>query len=530
MSLLFRVVYAVHARGTHHKLALDALEQLRNEQAEGWRRVFLKHAELYLKGSKDPDNEFKDFKNHVLHVEDGYWGGAIAKTQSWYGHMVAALKTGDWPQAVYCAGVLSHYYTDPIMPFHTGQSDAESNVHRAVEWSISKSYDPLRAERRMISDPLMLQPAESADWLKDLVCRGAERAHKHYHTLLVHYDFNKGVVDPPEGLDAISRAAVADLLTYASASFALVLDRAFAEAEAAPPEVSLTLDTLLATLAIPRKWLLNKLADSIDRRQVEAMYDELQATGKVDKTLSEDDRTIRELHAAEVAGKAQTARTTVRAERIRETPAAPTTPPSLRVIEAAPQKKEPAAPASRLAAALAPATSVPTAGQAKSLPAEPAAPVIYDAAHDAAPQRRPRLKAGDAVEDAPSIGLKTAERLSKIGIVTVGDLLAIDPDVAAEKLDTRHIDGQTIRDWQDQARLAMTLPELSGTKAQLLVGRGHRDMTTLASADAGALRAAIGLFAQTAEGERVTRGGKLPETAEIQRWIEDAKRVRSKAA
>ncbi len=530
MSLLFRVIYAAHANGTHHKLAMDALEQLRNSEAEGWRRVFLKHAGLYLKGSKDPDNEFKDFKNHVLHVEDGYRGGAIAKTQSWYGHLVASLKTSDWPQAVYCAGVLSHYYTDPIHPFHTGQSEAETNIHRAVEWSISKSYGSLRAERRMISDPLMLQPAESADWLKDLVCRGAERAHKHYHTLLVHYDFNQGVVDPPEGLDAISRAAVAELLTYASASFALVLDRAFAEADAAPPEVSLTLDTLLATLAIPRKWLLNKLADAADRRQVEAMYDELQATGKVDKTLSEDDRTIRDLHAVEVAGKAQIARTTIRAERIRETPAAPTTPPRLRVVEAAPRKKAHAAPASRLAAALAPASSVPSAGQAKFLSVEPAAPVIYDAAHDNTPQRRPRLKAGDGVEDAPSIGLKTAERLAKIGIVTVGDLLAIDPDVAAEKLDTRHIDGQTLRDWQDQARLAMTLPELSGTKAQLLVGSGHRDLATLASADSESLRVAIRLFTETAEGERLMRGGKLPETAEIQRWIEDAKRVHSKAA
>ncbi len=25
----------------------------------------------YLKGAKDPDNLFKDFENHVLHVRDG---------------------------------------------------------------------------------------------------------------------------------------------------------------------------------------------------------------------------------------------------------------------------------------------------------------------------------------------------------------------------------------------------------------------------------------------------------------------------
>ena len=527
MSLLFRVIYAAHASGSHHKLAMDALEQLRSHNAEGWRRVFLKHADLYLKGSKDPDNEFKDFKNHVLHVEDGYWGGAIDKTQAWYGHFVAALKSQDWPQAVYCAGVLSHYFVDPIMPFHTGQSDAESNIHRAVEWSISKAYDSLRTERNMISDPLMLQPVESADWLKDLVCRGAERSHKHYHTLLVHYDFHKGVVDPPAGLDPISRAAVAELLTYASASFALVLDRAFAEADVAPPDVALSLDTLLATLAIPRKWIINKLADAADRRQVEAMYDELQATGKVDKTLSEDDRTVRDLYAAEVAGKVKAERAATRADRIRRAPAAQTTPPKLRVVEKASPVSTPV-PAAGISKALAPSTSVPSAGMASTTSST--APILYDAAHDETVERKPRLKASDAVEDAPSIGLKTAARLAKIGIVTVADLLAIDPDAAAGKLDTRHITHATIRDWQDQARFAMTIPNLSGTKAQLLVGSGHRDVAALAKADASTVRAAIAAFAATSEGERALRGGKLPDVAEIQRWVEYAKGVASRAA
>ena len=31
------------------------------------------NAKIYLDGSKAPDKEFKDFKNHVLHTRDGYW-------------------------------------------------------------------------------------------------------------------------------------------------------------------------------------------------------------------------------------------------------------------------------------------------------------------------------------------------------------------------------------------------------------------------------------------------------------------------
>ncbi len=89
MSLLFRIIYAAHAKGTHHKLALDALKQLTSPDAERWQRVFLKHAETYLAGSKAPDDQFKDFKNHVLHVRDGYWGGALGKADQWYARSCA---------------------------------------------------------------------------------------------------------------------------------------------------------------------------------------------------------------------------------------------------------------------------------------------------------------------------------------------------------------------------------------------------------------------------------------------------------
>lgn len=105
--------------------------------------MFLKHAELYLTASKAPDNEFKDSKDRVLHVADGYWGGAPEKVVSWYDMLVAALREQRWSDAVYSAGVLSRYYTDPQQPLHTGQSEAENNIHRAIEWSISRSFDDL---------------------------------------------------------------------------------------------------------------------------------------------------------------------------------------------------------------------------------------------------------------------------------------------------------------------------------------------------------------------------------------------------
>ncbi|MCB0059762.1 MAG: hypothetical protein KDE45_22140, partial [Caldilineaceae bacterium] len=64
MSLLYRVIYATHANGTHHKLALDALQRLTRADTDAWQRLFLKHVEIYLDGAKAPDTTFKDFKNH----------------------------------------------------------------------------------------------------------------------------------------------------------------------------------------------------------------------------------------------------------------------------------------------------------------------------------------------------------------------------------------------------------------------------------------------------------------------------------
>jgi hypothetical protein len=107
MGLLYRIVYAAHANGTHHKLALDALARVQSANSERWQNLFLKYAKPYLEGSKAPDNTFKDFKNHVLHVRDDYWGGAPEKAQEWYGKLLEALRGQAWSDAAYAAGVLS---------------------------------------------------------------------------------------------------------------------------------------------------------------------------------------------------------------------------------------------------------------------------------------------------------------------------------------------------------------------------------------------------------------------------------------
>ena len=121
------------------------------------------------------------------------------KVESWYGQLVDALAEQRWSEAVYAAGILSHYVTDPIHPFHTAQSEAENNIHRAAEWSISKSYDELREDRRGGRRRRSSCRSARRGWLRDLVCRGAEISNANYERLIAHYDIHRGVVDPPAG-------------------------------------------------------------------------------------------------------------------------------------------------------------------------------------------------------------------------------------------------------------------------------------------------------------------------------------------
>lgn len=503
MNFLYRIVYAAHANGTHHKLALDALSALEVADAERWQNLFLKHVGQYLEGSKAPDNTFKDFKNHVLHVRDDYWGGAPEKAEEWYGTLLTKLRGGAWEEAVYAAGVLSHYFTDPFHPFHTGQTEAENAIHRACEWSINRSYDALAALGRERFGESAIAVPGGAHWLKDFVCLGADTSNQQYEKLIAHYDIHRGVADPPAGLDDTARAVVAELIAQASKGFGRVLDRAFAESGVTPPEVSLTVETFLAALQIPVKFVEKKLANAADRTQVLAMYHELQATGRVEATLPEDDRAVRDLHAKEVLAPRAAQQATARAKRVAK--------------HVAPQP----AIASQV-----PAKSVQTAGASKAPPQPIPVKTVADPV-TASP--RTFLKASDDVEAAPSIGSRSAQKLAEAGIFTVADLIAADPEAAAPMLAPLGIRGETLRLWQHQARLVMDVPGLRGTHAQLLTGAGYNDASAVAAADPGTLCAAVLRYAATADGQRLLRQDGPPPEDRIKSWVASAVAARSAA-
>jgi hypothetical protein len=565
MHPLFHIVYATHANGTHHKLALDALRHLKAADADNWQRVVLANATLYLEGAEAPDAQFKDFENHVLLTRDGLWGGAPEKVRSWYTHVVDALAVGDWSTAVYCAGVLSHYYTDPLQPFHTAQSEAENNIHRAVEWSIARSYAALRDLGLREFADMRIELRDGPNWLVELTCRGAELANGHYEKLIAHYDIGRGVVDPPAGLDRVAQRIVARMIRYAYLSYAAVLDRAIGEARVLAPEIRLGPATLLAAVQAPAKVLARGLAEARERRAVEAIYDELQATGTVETHLPEEERVVRDLFAREVLARRaplpQAAevfpfrpreRVVTRVDRQREARKQEAILASAEIIPLRrPGPLEPAAATVPVAAASAHASNItrePMLFVVPSAPRAAAQPRPSRAEADARESTGPmtaepagaRADEAGGAEDAgvpltldhdigegPAVGAKTVKRLRALGIDTVRDLLKADPAALALRLNQRSVTGETVGAWQDQALIMCAIPGLRGRHAQLLVGAGYRSAEAVAQAEADKLCADVLSFAASAAGQRVLRNGEVPDIGRINAWLEAARRMRA---
>jgi Domain of unknown function (DUF4332) len=489
MSLLYSVVFATRCRSNHHRLALDALRHLEASGAEDWRRVFLHYHADYLAGAKAPDEQFKDFKNHVLHVREGEWGGAIEACAEWYKRTLRAFAAKDWRQGVWSAGVMSHYYVDPIQPFHTHQTEEENVIHRAVEQSFSKAYGEFQRilERDLGGYPQMRAP-DGADWLADMVRAGAKASNVHYEMVIDHYNFDAGAKDPPAGLDQELKDVIARLVGHAAVGLARILDRSFEEAAVSPPKLGENLQAFFLTLEAPIQAVLGKIDDAKARAEVAAQYEEFRRTGKVRATLGEDDKLVRALHATEVL---ETPLSSLDARWPREIGA--------KHGEGAPARNaKKKRPTPKIAA-------LPQAVEARPKPEKVLVQFTLDGA--------------SPIVAAPSIGVKTAKRLEAVGVRTVGDLLALSPEKGQSQIATRHISAQLIRDWQAQALLACTIPGLLSREAQALAACGVRDATELAAFKPAELAEAMGRWITSGDGARAWGEAPAPTREDVADWV-----------
>lgn len=468
---------------------MNSLKRLECRNADAWLQLFVRYFETYLEGSKDPDTKFKDFRNHVVHVSENYWGGAVKQAEKWYSATVDHLRNSRWPDAVYSAGVLSHYYMDPIMPLHTGQTEEEGVIHRACEWSVNKSFQTLIEQLESRSGYPTVNLPTGQDWIKGAVHQGAELAHAHYQTFIDHYNFELGSKNPPAGLDRRLQEITGQLLGFASVGFARILERAFAESGSQPANSSSSLFAILYKMTAPISWGFKALNHFRSRGQVKKIASEFKSTGKVINALPRDEKQIRQDHAKEI----------------------------LKVdIEELNKKK--IGPVGSKSEAVAP--------RRPSVRPRPKRKQKSTTEQSGRGEKVFRLDPGAPLEDAPSIGPKTAKRFGPIGIQTVGEFLAADSETTATKLNTRHITKETIHQWQTQAKLACQIPGIYGHDAQILAACGFESAAEIAKSEPAMVLSLVDEFVKTREAKFILRSGKRPDMEEVSNWVVWSKQSR----
>ncbi len=345
--------------------------------------------------------------------------------------------------------------------------------------------------------------------------------------MIDHYDFAKGVKDPPAGLDQELKDTIAKLVGHAAVGLSRILDRAFAEAAVRPPRMGDDLEGFFLALEIPIQAVLKTLDNAASRREVEAQYEEYRRTGKVRTTLGDDDKAVRELHALEVL---KTPLSNLDAKWPREIGA--------KAGEGAPPRKTSAK-----------TPAIPRAKQTRTIDLPPKTePLAVAPAPMPEPkpvkQQTPRelpegaplakrektlpkfmLNEGAPVVQAPSIGPKTAKRLEAVGVRTIADLLALNAEDGEQQIDARHISAKVIRDWQAQALLACTVPGMKSREAQALVACGIQDGHDLAESDAAQLCEGVAQWGLSDEGQRAWGAAAAPTADDVATWIERAKRA-----
>ncbi len=504
MNPLLSILHAAHCRSTHHFFAVDALRLVQTESGIRLARHLVRHHDRYLTGAKDPDTRFRDFQNHVVHVTDGYWGGAPRVAHKWYDRLQNHLRNDRFREAAHAAGVLSHYFTDPMQPLHTQQCDREKVLHRPIEWSITKSYPAIFRCWKEDAMRVVFQLSDGPGWLGEAILHGARFANRKYWPLLDGYDLDRGANDPPAGLNADMRASLAELFGLAVTGWARVIERAAADAEAGRgqplPSASLSLAAVLATIRVPARLWVRRIEDRNEQRAVTKLIDEFQQTGTLrDHVPAEVDVVHRVVRIREQELRWQQSRK----QRLASTRTVVHAEP----IPAEPIHTEPVVASPAIAAS-------PTSDE---MPAT--IPFVPRAASAA---QRGTLMPADELVDAPSIGPKTAARFTAIGIGTVGEFLSASAESLAKRLDTYWITANTVSQWQAQARLMCEVPGLKCRDAQLLAGANCETAAKLAAYDSASLHREVSEFAATTSGRRYLRGAAPPTVLDVKKWIGNA--------
>lgn len=486
MHPILSILRAAHCHSTHHYFAIDAIPLVQTEAGKRLTSQLLYHHARYLRGAKDPDIRFRDFQNHVIHVTDGYWGGAPRVAHVWYDRMQRYLRHDRFGDAAHAAGVLSHYFTDALQPLHTQQCDREKVLHRPIEWSITKAYHDIYRRWKENDLRIVFQLSGDPSWLGEAMLHGARFANRKYWSLIESYDLVSGAENAASGLNEELRESIAELFGLSITGLARVLERAATDAEATRqspiPTAGQVLPCLLASIRVPQRLWLRHVVNQQERLAVEALVDEFQRTGAVTRHLPAE---VDIVHRVTKVYQDEKRWKQKRLERLSST--------ATQVGIASDQED-------------------PVILPFPQRPEQPPSPPIAIA----------RLSRRDPLIDAPSIGPKTAARLQAIAVHTVGQFLDASADEMARRLATYGITSDMLALWQNQLALMCQIPDLTCRDAQWLAGVGFNSPGMVARSEPAAIHQRIIEYAATTAGRRHLRGGTPPTFDDVCQWIQNA--------
>ncbi|MEO1617107.1 MAG: hypothetical protein AAFV88_14745 [Planctomycetota bacterium] len=226
MNRLRRFIGRFHCIEAHQSLVIDGLRRIDSPAGQRLTPWLLRYHRDLLRGVLDPDRRFRDYHNHVLHVSEGYWGGAPRVAHQWYDRLERELSAERFRDVAHAAGVLCHYLIDVINPLHTVHSPYEAAVHFAFELSVQQSLPRIRQRVNELGIRTPIQISSKPGWLGSLMMHAARLAHDRAGVLLSRYAFDVGLRKPSRALDPTSIDLLAELHELATTAIAVVLERA----------------------------------------------------------------------------------------------------------------------------------------------------------------------------------------------------------------------------------------------------------------------------------------------------------------
>ena len=496
---LLSVLRAAHCRSTHHYFALDAMPLVQTASGRRLVEVLLRFHERYLIGATDPDTRFRDFQNHVIHVKNGYWGGAPRMAHKWYDRMQRYLRTDRFSDAAHAAGVLSHYFTDPLQPLHTQQSEQEKVLHRPIEWSIQQSYNEIFNCWRNSDMEIVFQLSDKTGWLGESMLHASGFANRKCTELLDEFDLLRAVDNPKAGLNSETRDSLAELFGLAITGWARVLERAAAEAEATresriPPQAG-TLSLVLAMLRSPSKYWQRYTESSEEQWQIALMLQEYANLGDLNRHIPAEVDIVHRVVDIYQAEKLWQERVADAGTRV----LVQRTVGSKKTLQDESEDTK--------------ATEMPIPMTIRV----PETDGILTSAFQ--PDSGVFLSEADPLSQSPSINPKASSRLAAVGVHTVGDFLRCSADELSAQLSVYWITPEIIRQWQMQASLMVHMPGIGKRAVQLLVAAGYLTATAISQTPPKLLYRKISAIASTSAGQGLLQGASGPGPSEVASWL-----------